>query len=99
MRLVEGFAASWQALTRGFGEVEFDAAARERNRAIYGEPLGPHEAVERIIRDVRAEGDAAVKRYAALLDGVPEDGFEVGALEIEAAHARLDRDLLGAIRH
>ncbi len=51
------------------------------------------------MRDVRQEGDAAVHRYNAGLDGVRvEAPLEVSPSEIEAAYSFVDRDLVDALR-
>jgi histidinol dehydrogenase len=67
---------------------------------LYGEPLTPEQAVDRILREVRLEGDAAVIRYAGKLDGIPASGvFEVSREEMIAARDSLTPELLAAIRH
>jgi histidinol dehydrogenase len=54
-----------------------------RIREVFGEPLSPVQVVERIIDDVRHEGDAALRKYAAQIDGreiseprVPDEAIE-----------------------
>ncbi len=47
-------------------------------------------AVKRIIADVRAEGDAALRRYSALFDKMEINEFEVSAATRAAAVAALD---------
>lgn len=98
MRRVSGEEAR-RALERGHAEQRVPPEALERNRALFGEPLSPREAVERIVRDVRRDGDSAVLRYARLLDGVPERGIEVPRGEMEAARAGLEPALRAAIAH
>ncbi len=44
---------------------------------IFGEPLTPEEAVARILRDVRARGDAALRDWTHRLDGLDLDAFAV----------------------
>ena len=44
---------------------------------VFGEQLTPQQSVQRILGDVRAEGDIAVRRYARLLDGVEIEELEV----------------------
>ena len=36
---------------------------KERIRRIFGEALTPEQAVSRILRDVRSDGDAALRRW------------------------------------
>jgi histidinol dehydrogenase len=52
-------------------ETEVTPGMRERSMAIFGEPLGPEEAVRRILKDVRARGDAALRDWSARLDAFP----------------------------
>ncbi len=89
-----------ESLTRGFGEQPVSLETLQRNEALYGEALTPAQAVDRILREVRLEGDAAVNRYAAKLDGIPASGvFEVSQQEMLDARDSLPPDLLVAIRH
>jgi histidinol dehydrogenase len=53
--------------------------------------------VGKIIARVRADGDAALRKYSRLLDRVDLDAFEVSATEFAAAEASLDRELKAAI--
>lgn len=52
-------------------ETEVTPAMRDRLAATFGEPLGPEEAVRRILKDVRARGDEALRDWSARLDGFP----------------------------
>ncbi|HET7559108.1 MAG TPA: histidinol dehydrogenase [Limnochordia bacterium] len=72
---------------------------RERTRALFGEPLSAQQVVERIARDVRARGDAALIEYTRLLDGAeltPEQLW-VSEAEFAAALAQADPAVLGAL--
>ena len=44
-------------------------AVQERIARLFGEPLTPAQAVERILADVRARGDAALREWSMRLDG------------------------------
>src|SRR5690606_33406529 len=55
------------------------------------------EMVQRIIDEVRDNGDAAVKRFAAAFDNAEIDEIEVARAEIEAALRDLDPDLRRAL--
>ncbi|HEY57600.1 MAG TPA: histidinol dehydrogenase [Anaerolineae bacterium] len=44
---------------------------------IFGEPLTPEEAVTRILGDVRARGDTALRKWTRKLDGLDLEGFAV----------------------
>jgi histidinol dehydrogenase len=56
------------------------------------------EAVRRIIADVRAEGDAAVRRHTEAFDGtIAYDGLEVPQPELQAALGRITPELRAAL--
>ena len=55
-------------------------------------------AVDAILRDVRARGDAAVRAYTEQFNGVALDRFEVTREEIDAAWDSLDGDFRETLR-
>jgi histidinol dehydrogenase len=55
------------------------------------------EKVAGILADVKSNGDAAVKKYASLFDGVALNELKVSPAEIEAAAAKVDDELKAAI--
>jgi len=73
---------------------------RQRTVAVFGEPLAPHEVVERICREVRTEGLPALLRYTSKLDGaeLTAETLRVSDAEIEQAHARAEPEFLAAVR-
>lgn len=72
---------------RGLTDKPISAALAERLHKTFGEPLTPDQAVGRIIADVRARGDAALRDWTLSLDGVDLATARVGQDEIEAAYA------------
>ena len=64
-----------------------------RTRQAFGDGVTPQQSVVRMLEDVRSEGDAAVRRYARLLDGVELDQLKVGEEELEAAYASISIEL------
>ena len=54
--------------------------------------------VARIIKDVRRHGDKAVLKYTRRFDRVKLNNLRVDALELELAHAQIDKELLKALR-
>jgi histidinol dehydrogenase len=56
------------------------------------------EAVRRVLRDVRAEGDAAVLRYARAFDGAEYATLRVPFEEISAAVHEVEPDVIEALR-
>ena len=83
---------------RGFAETSLSPGAKEGIRRVFGEDLPAEQVVDRILGDVRAEGDAAVRRYTAAFDGAALDAFEVPRSEWSAALVGLDPDLRDALR-
>jgi histidinol dehydrogenase len=56
------------------------------------------EAVRRIIADVRANGDAAVRKYTELFDGASPEMFEASPDELDAAAAAVEPEFLETMR-
>lgn len=70
---------------RALASHELPKAVRAKIRAVFGEDLSPAQVVERIVGDVRTEGDAAVRRYTRAIDGVEVDDLLVPQEELDAA--------------
>ena len=81
------------------GEIVSEAS-RQKTLAVFGEPLTPVQAVERICGEVRKRGLAAVLEYTAKLDGaeITADTLRVSADALAAAHAAADADFLATVR-
>jgi histidinol dehydrogenase len=81
------------------GDVVSEAGRRKTIEA-FGEPLTPSQVVERICRDVRQRGLAAVLEYTARLDGkqLSADELRVPAADLAAAHAAAAPEFLEAVR-
>jgi histidinol dehydrogenase len=80
-------------------EPDLPPAVRETVRRVFGAELDAHAVVDRILRDVRQEGDAAVRRYNQQIDGVTYDGpLEVSRAEVEASYSQVDSSLADALR-
>ncbi|GAB4541194.1 MAG: histidinol dehydrogenase [Anaerolineales bacterium] len=60
-------------------------AMLDRLEKLFGERISPYEAVTRILREIRAEGDAALKRWTEKLDGKAADSFRVSPEALRAA--------------
>lgn len=76
------------------------AAGKQKTIDVFGQPLTPAEVVERICRDVRQDGMAAVLHYTAKLDGavLSPDELRVSEGELQAAHQRTAPKFLAAVR-
>jgi histidinol dehydrogenase len=74
-------------------------AVRETVRRVFGAELDAAAVVDRILSDVRQEGDAAVRSYNQQIDGVTHAGpLEVSRAEVEASYSQVDAPLVGALR-
>jgi histidinol dehydrogenase len=96
--------AARRALARIRGRMELaarrlPAGAAAASRRAFGKALAPREAVERIIADVRAKGDAAVLRYTELFDGarLTPERLKVSGAELAAARRALDFETRSAL--
>jgi len=69
----------------------------DRTEALFGERLSPQESVQRILQDVRQQGDSALRYYGCLLDGVELEGLEVSEQEIVQAHQQVPEALVRAL--
>lgn len=100
LRLVRGKEAAAQTLFKRQALEDF--ATSEDLRAsiarLFGEPLTPVEVVARIVADVRSQGDEALRRYSALLDGAAPEAFRVPPERITQAWERIRPELREALQ-
>ena len=68
-------------------------AALQRTRDLFGLDATPESSVLQMLRDVRADGDSAVRRYAKLLDNADVGDLEVPAAELDGAWEATPDDL------
>ncbi|MBI4328474.1 MAG: histidinol dehydrogenase [Chloroflexi bacterium] len=66
-------------------------------RRAFGEEIGPQEAVDRVIREVRAHGDAALVDLTFRLDGVEVSAIEVSRGERARAYDKVDTAVIDAL--
>ena len=64
---------------RSLGDAPLPAPVVQKIREVFGRDLTPTEVVAKIIADVRADGDAAIRRYTEAIDGRPVDSLVVSA--------------------
>ena len=64
---------------------------------IYDSMLTPDEFADRVIADVRSEGDAFLRRVTAALDGVELDNFKVSADIMSSAKTKLKSNEVRAL--
>jgi histidinol dehydrogenase len=70
----------------------------ERIQHLFGLPLAPYEAVRQILKEIRSEGDAALKRWSAILDGLDTTDFRVPIEEIRAARDQISQEERQALK-
>ena len=83
-----------------FDAVELNPKIREANRKLFGADLTAAEIVDRIVGEVRRDGDAAVMKYTRLIDQAdfqPEE-FLVSEAEYEEARQQADPAVLDSLR-
>ncbi|MCD4671931.1 MAG: histidinol dehydrogenase [Anaerolineaceae bacterium] len=69
----------------------------KRTAELFGEPLSPAQAVDRILIDVRRRGDDALHEWSQRLDGSVANSFAVPSEELQTALQQLPDDLRSAL--
>lgn len=83
-----------------FDQVELNPRIREANKKLFGADLTAAEIVDKIVGDVRRDGDEAVVKYTKLIDRTeftPEE-FVVTEAEYEAAYQEADPAVVDSLR-
>src|SRR5918995_1636290 len=88
-----------QQLTRrvGFSEPKLGPDVQARYEEVFGEAVSAREAVDRIVRDVAAQGDTAVRRYTDAFDQQAPADVAVQREEMTAAWRQTTPDLQRAM--
>ena len=88
-----------KALTRrrGFEETVLSPGMQAGIRRVFGSDLTAHEVVDRILKDVQNDGDAAVLRYTEAIDGAAPRSLEVPKSDWDVALDSLDPELRRAL--
>lgn len=84
----------WRENTTG---QSISPAVRDGLRRIFGEDVPPSIAVERILSDVRARGDAALLDWTRRIDGVALERLAVPQTEIKSARQGVPAELWAAL--
>ncbi len=102
MRLARGAAESRALLRRvSLEPSQPPPSVREAIRRVFGAELTVEAVVERILADVQAQGDAAVRHYNQVIDGVhlpPDGSLRVSPSEIQEAYTKADAQVVTALR-
>ena len=83
-----------------FDQVELNPRIREANKQLFGEDLTAAQIVDRIVGEVRRDGDAAVIKYTKLIDRTeftPEE-FLVTEAEYEDAYEEADQEVVASLK-
>lgn len=83
-----------------FDQVELNPRIREANKKLFGADLTAAEIVDRIVGDVRRDGDEAVIKYTKLIDRTEftSEEFVVTEAEYEAAYQEADPAVVESLR-
>ena len=99
LKMVRGLSAAESVLTR-IDPLDLSSLPEpvlQRTRDLFGADATPESSVLQMLREVRADGDAAVRRYANLLDGADPDDLQVADAELETAWDATPDDLKRAL--
>jgi histidinol dehydrogenase len=96
MKRVKGFNKARQLLARENFWEPFTASQglAPQTKQVF---LSVQKAVDRIIGDVRDEGDKALFDYTEKLDGVRPNSLEVDRREVVAAYSRINKEVMSAL--
>ena len=83
-----------------FDQVVLGEGAKARITKVFGSELSAVEVVEKVVNDVRSQGDEAVFRYTKTFDDVvlTKDTIEVTAEEFAQAATQVNEEMLLSIR-
>ena len=103
MRVIKGAQEARSTILRHtpLDDRKLPSTAHDLIRRVFGAKLGPTEVVDRILRDVRENGDDAVRHYNEEIDGVSPQAakqpLEVPRDEIIQARSVADESLVEAL--
>ena len=99
LKVVRGLAEAEGVLAR-FDPLDLDSlpeSVRERTRQAFGDDVTPEQSIITMLREVRTEGDAAIRRYTRLLDGVDLPEFKISEAELAEARSSISTELESAL--
>ncbi len=100
LKLVHGLAEAEGVLAR-FDPLDLGSlpeSVAQRTRQVFGDHVTPEQSVVKMLREVRSDGDAAVRHYAKLLDGADLAEFRVTDAELTEARAGISPELEAALQ-
>ena len=95
LKLIRGAKGAEEVLTRidPLDLSDLPKAVLDRTHQAFGEGVSPEQSVLKMLQDVRQDGDAAVRRYSKLLDGVELSSFKVEKEQLAQAAASVSTEL------
>ena len=99
LKRIRGLEGAQELLTRP-DPLDFSGlpdSVTAQTRRVFGDGVTPEESVIRILRDVRNNGDVAVRHYSKLLDDVDLDDLRVSPAQMSEARAAVSDDLREAL--
>ncbi len=78
-------------------DMEVSPRLLESIQGLFGASLTPDEAVRQILKQVRSEGDTALKRWSKKLDGLDTTEFQVPLEEIRSAKMKVSDEEVQAL--
>src|SRR5688572_19966874 len=99
MKVLRGYQAAREVFLqrKPFEETQVSEGTRKGLNDIFGVEISPQSAMDRIIADVRAKGDAAVFDYMRRIDHVDLERLEVPPTEIDKAYDSIPVELRQAL--
>ena len=79
-------------------DIEVPQGLLDSIQRLFGVPLTPDEAVRQILREIRFEGDDALRRWSTKLDGLDTIEFRVPKEEIRSAKDKISAEEASALR-
>lgn len=79
-------------------DYEIPDSMQQNMLKLFGENLTPDQAVARIIKEVRSEGDQALRKWTQVLDGTALDRFRLTNEEIQAAEKSISDEMKLALQ-
>ncbi len=99
MRILDVSSARDSVLRRrAWDEMNVPESLLDGIEGLFGERLTPEEVVRRILGEVRADGDAALVRWAEKLDRVTPVSLSISAQQIAEAYEQVDDTIIAALR-
>lgn len=98
MRIIKDLNTARKFVKRSLTEIHSSPTLREKIKQTFNEELSVEQVVDRIIKDVRTNGDISICEYSRLIDKVSLDQLEVTKKEILAAYKSIDKNLLKSMK-